>query len=224
MGAEYNAAFGLCYPTNIHRSLAGGIAIPAADAILLLLMLVGLLLRAHGNKVGIWRVLYNQCIIWMVVAAVAEIPPLVFLILNLNVAWNTMFPEVAVAIMSICAARMYRSLCKQGSLTEYEHAPSDPPYPARGLPFPNCYRRSAHDSLHFSTGAGMMSQSERITTEPFVFVEAEQVQADYDYVPTTASISTVTVPAKTKSRYEPVHAGYQLSWNRPVDPSLRFYE
>jgi hypothetical protein len=40
--------------------MAGAFAIPTADAILLLLMFAGLLLRAHGNKVGIWRVLYNQ--------------------------------------------------------------------------------------------------------------------------------------------------------------------
>jgi hypothetical protein len=33
---------------------------PAADAILLVLMFVGLLRRAHGCKVGIWNVLYKQ--------------------------------------------------------------------------------------------------------------------------------------------------------------------
>jgi len=145
-----------------------------------------------------------------------------------------MFPEVAVAIMSICAARMYRSLCKQGSLTEY--APSDPPYPAGGLPFPYCYPRSAHDSsvhssLHFRTGAGMTSLSERITAEPFVFIETEQVQAEYEYIPgaaATASNPTLavrqSVPVRTKSRDAPVHAGYRLSWHAPIDPSLRFHE
>ena len=62
LGAVYDPVFDVCLPTNVHRGMAGAIAIPAADAILFLLMLVGLLLRAHGNKVGIWRVLYNQVI------------------------------------------------------------------------------------------------------------------------------------------------------------------
>jgi len=121
VGAEYDPALDVCFPTHTDTSLVGAIAIPAADAILFLLMLAGLLLRAQGTKFGIWRVLYNQCIIWMVVAAVAEIPPMVFLILDLNGAWNLMFPGVAAAILSICATRMYRALCEQGSLTEYTY-------------------------------------------------------------------------------------------------------
>lgn len=56
----YNSVFDACVPLNTHSSLAGTIAIPAADTILFMLMLVGLLRRTHGNKVGIWRVLYNQ--------------------------------------------------------------------------------------------------------------------------------------------------------------------
>ena len=59
----YDPVFDVCLPTNVHRAMGAAIAIPAADAILFLLMLVGLLLRAHGNKVGIWRVLYNQVIL-----------------------------------------------------------------------------------------------------------------------------------------------------------------
>ena len=136
---------------------------------------------------------------------------------------------------SICAARMYRALCEQGSLTEY--APyvqrksnlsiltfpprSDSPYPEGGLPFPNCSRRSVRSPLHFRTGAGTTTLSDRMAVEPFVFVEAEQVQADYyEYVPANASNSTLALPAKTRSRDTP----YRLSWHPPADTSLPFYE
>jgi hypothetical protein len=227
IGAAYDPIFEVCFPLNTHSSMESAIAIPAADTILLVLMFVGLLRRAHGCKVGIWSVLYKQCVIWMIVAALVEIPPLVFIILDLNDAWNSMFPAVAVAILSICAARMYRSLCEQGSLTEY--TPSDPPQ----LPFPNRHHREltgiGNSPLHFRTRTTSGETfEERMETEPFVFVptaaELRQQQAvgAECVFGAASSNATIAVPPRTKSR--DVHAGYRLSWHRPVDPTARSFE
>jgi len=204
IGATYNSLFEVCLALKTHSGLIGAAAILAADTILLMIMLIGLLRRAHGSSFGIWRLLYKQCIIWMIVAAVVEIPPLVFLILNFNDAWNSMFPSVSTTILSICAARMYRSLCREGSLTEYS---SDPPqYPA-GLPLSNYHRRQAHSALHFRTN-GTVTLSDRMTVEPFVFIPAEQTQVEF--VP-GASNTTLAVPAHTKSKSKV----YRMSWHRP---------
>jgi len=221
IGAVYNPEFDVCLIVNSHSGMVSVVAIPVADTILLSMMFVGLLRREHGCKTGLWQVLYRQCIIWMIVAAIAEIPPMVFLILNLNAAWNEMFPQVAGAILSICASRMYRSLCKQGTLTEYS---PDPPYPP-GLPLPNSYRRDAHgvpSTLHFRS-TGTLEDHHDMTIEPFVFVPTaeEMIQVDlndHDAVSNT----TLAVPPKAKSRNVP--AGYRLSWHRPVDASMPVLE
>ncbi|KAN0130502.1 hypothetical protein V8E53_011588 [Lactarius tabidus] len=243
VGAQYDPISEVCFPLHTHNLMASGISVPAADTILLLLMFVGLLRRAHGCKVGIWSVLYKQCIMWMIVAALVEIPSLVFIILNLNDAWNAMFPTAAVAILSIFAARMYRSLCEQGSLTEYSPYAShiqftctavphfslrpDPPQ----LPFPNRHRSEVHgiDSspLHFRARTASATPSERMEIEPFVFVptaaELVQQQAPADCVTGAAASNMVpTVPAKTRSR--DAHAEYRLSWHLPVDPIALSFE
>ncbi|KAN0132446.1 hypothetical protein V8E53_009872 [Lactarius tabidus] len=225
VGAQYDPISEVCFPLHTHNLMASGISVPAADTILLVLMFVGLLRRAHGCKVGIWSVLYKQCIMWMIVAALVEIPSLVFIILNLNDAWNAMFPTAAVAILSIFAARMYRSLCEQGSLTEY--SPPDPPQ----LPFPNRHRSEVHgiDSspLHFRTRTASATPSERMEIEPFVFAptaaELVQPKASADSVSGAASSNMApTVPAKTRSR--DAHAEYRLSWHLPVDPIALSFE
>ncbi|KAH8984002.1 hypothetical protein EDB86DRAFT_169820 [Lactarius hatsudake] len=206
--STYNSAFKACLVLNTDSGLVGAGAILAADIILLMIMLIGLLRHAHGSSIGIWNLLYKQCIIWIILAAVVEIPPLVFYILDLNDAWNQMFSSGAVAFLSVCAARMYRSLSKHGSLTEYS---SDPPQFSAGLPLSNYRRREAHDvhnTIHFRT-TGTATQSDRVATEPFMFVPAEQIHLES--VP-GASNTTLVVPVKTKSKDIPV---YRLSWHRP---------
>ncbi|KAI9456858.1 hypothetical protein BJY52DRAFT_1275042 [Lactarius psammicola] len=143
----------------------------------------------------------------MILAPIAEIPPVVFLILDLNDPWNQMFSSAAITILSICAARMYRSLSKYGSLTEYS---SDSPQFSGGLPVSNYQRGEAHgvySTIHFTT----VTQSDRILAEPFdsEFVPEEQIQLEF--APGTSS-TTLAEPAKTKSGDTP---GYQTSWLRP---------
>ncbi|KAI9439562.1 hypothetical protein H4582DRAFT_1536120 [Lactarius indigo] len=206
--STYDSTFEACLVLKTDSGLVGAAAILAADILLLMIMLIGLLRLAHGSSVGIWGLLYKQCIIWIILAAVVEIPPLVFYILDLNDAWNQMFSSGAVAFLSVCAARMYRSLSKHGSLTEYS---SDPPQFPAVLPLSNYRGRethSSHSTIHFRT-AGTAMQSDRMATEPFMFVPAEQIQLESVH---GASNTTLVAPPKTKSKDIPI---YRLSWHRP---------
>jgi len=62
------------------------VAMAITDIALLLIMLVGLFrLRHPGNDMfGLAQVLWRQAVIWLVLALVAEVTPVVFIILNLN--------------------------------------------------------------------------------------------------------------------------------------------
>ncbi|KAF8496189.1 hypothetical protein F5888DRAFT_414485 [Russula emetica] len=90
------------------------------DVVLLLIMVVGLLrLRiGEGGAFGVGRVLWNQSLIWLFLATIAEVPPTVFMILNLNDAMNIMFQCPNMVITTIAATRMYRSLMNRGT-TEF---------------------------------------------------------------------------------------------------------
>jgi hypothetical protein len=82
------------------------------DIALLLIMLIGLLrLGFHEPGVyGLGRLLWRQGIVWLFIATIAEIPPVVFISLNLNDPLDYMFSFPAMVIMTIAATRIYRSL------------------------------------------------------------------------------------------------------------------
>ncbi|KAI9439563.1 hypothetical protein H4582DRAFT_1536206 [Lactarius indigo] len=193
---KYDPDLKTCVFLKTHNMISAAVTILAVDLMLLAIMLMGLLRHAHRSSTGIWYLLYKQCIVWMVLAAVAEIPPVVFLILNLNDAWNQMLFGVGITMMSIGAARMYRSLSKHGSLTEYS---SDPPQFSAGLPLSNFQRREAHDvhsKIRFRA-ASTVTQPNGTMPEPVVFIQAERIQ--FESVP-DASSSVLAVPAETKSK------------------------
>jgi len=83
-----------------------------ADIILLLIVLIGLLRlrRDGGGRFALGRLLWNQGVLWLFLATVAEVPPTVLIALNLNDPLNLMFQLPAMIMLSICATRMYRSL------------------------------------------------------------------------------------------------------------------
>ncbi|KAI0248119.1 hypothetical protein BJV78DRAFT_1239135 [Lactifluus subvellereus] len=47
-------------------------------------MLIGLLRYAHRSSTGIWYLLYQQCIIWIALTCVAEVPIVVGVFLSLG--------------------------------------------------------------------------------------------------------------------------------------------
>ncbi|KAH9999660.1 hypothetical protein BJV74DRAFT_165734 [Russula compacta] len=81
------------------------------DLVLLVLMLTGVLRwKGGGEKGSIWWLLYTQGLAWVVIFTLAEVPPVVFIVLNLNYAMNRMFLIPAVVVMSIGASRIYLEL------------------------------------------------------------------------------------------------------------------
>ncbi|KAH9062367.1 hypothetical protein EDB87DRAFT_1682029 [Lactarius vividus] len=204
--ASYDPILQTCITLKTHRGLTNAIAVLVVDIVLLTAMLIGLLRHAHRSSTGIWYLLYQQCIIWIALAGIAEIPPVVFLILNLNDPWNEMFTGVAITILSIGAARMYRALSKRGSLTEYS---SEPPRASSGLPFSTFQARDPYNvrsPMHFAP-AGTMSRSEGTTTDTPVFVPTDEIQVEF--VP-GASGASLAVPPKTQSKDAVTYQTVQL--------------
>ncbi|KAI0319100.1 hypothetical protein OF83DRAFT_1112181 [Amylostereum chailletii] len=73
-------------------------------------MFTGLLRHREARNFGVCRFLWNQGLIWIAAAVVAEIAPVVFLGLDLNDAFNLMFQPSEMIILSIAATSMYRGL------------------------------------------------------------------------------------------------------------------
>ncbi|KAH9048280.1 hypothetical protein EDB84DRAFT_1557074 [Lactarius hengduanensis] len=81
------------------------------DLILLVLMLAGLKRWKNAPKsCGIWRLLRTQGLIWVMIVTLAELPPTVFIFLNLKDPMNTIFQNFALTIVPLGAARLYRGL------------------------------------------------------------------------------------------------------------------
>ncbi|KAH9062472.1 hypothetical protein EDB87DRAFT_305303 [Lactarius vividus] len=83
----------------------------STDLILLILMLTGLKRWKDAPKsCGVWRLLRTQGLIWVLIVTLAEVPPTVFILLNLNDAMNMIFQGFALIISPLGAARLYREL------------------------------------------------------------------------------------------------------------------
>ncbi|KAI0250082.1 hypothetical protein BJV78DRAFT_619955 [Lactifluus subvellereus] len=173
----YNPNQGTCVILGIQKSLSAAFAVLVADTVLLMSMLIGLLRHAHRSSTGIWYLLCQQCIIWLALTNIAEVPVVVFLSLNLNDAWNEMFVHVEIAILSLGAARLYRSLCQHGSLTE--HMTPELPHFSPGSPISNAQSRpgNVHSSIYFV--AATQSNSTGSTSEASAFTPKDPVQLKF---------------------------------------------
>jgi len=82
------------------------------DIVLLVTMLVGLLrVRSSGvGTFGLTKLLWKQGVIWLLIAIAAEVPPVVFIALNLNAPFSTMFQVPSWITMAIAASRIHRAL------------------------------------------------------------------------------------------------------------------
>ncbi|KAH9967683.1 hypothetical protein BJV74DRAFT_277454 [Russula compacta] len=103
---------GGCATLNILTTKPTMISVFVTDFILLLIMLIGLIrLRLHGGTLlGLGRLLWKQGIIWLLLATVAEVPPALFIILDLNEPLDVMFMIPSLITMAIASTRMYRTL------------------------------------------------------------------------------------------------------------------
>ncbi|KAH9992062.1 hypothetical protein BJV77DRAFT_1004422 [Russula vinacea] len=102
-----------CIVPNTEANKPNIIVTLITDFVLLLVMLIGLfrLLRGSGSF-ALGYLLWKQGVIWLLIATIAEVPPTVFIILNLNgiVDFILMFQLPSLITMSIAATRMYRTL------------------------------------------------------------------------------------------------------------------
>jgi len=89
--------------TNVTATLA-------VDFFLLVSMLAGLLRYKEARRFGLWKFLWNQGLIWLMLAAFTEIPAVVFFRLNLNSVMNLVFYTPELVILTTAATWMYRAL------------------------------------------------------------------------------------------------------------------
>lgn len=101
-----------CTLLNLETNKPAVISTLATDVVLLLVMVIGLF-RMHLEVESVFalgRILWNQGLIWLIVATLAAVPPTVFMCLNLNLPLNYMFQAPNMIVMAIAATRMYRSV------------------------------------------------------------------------------------------------------------------
>ncbi|KAI0045341.1 hypothetical protein FA95DRAFT_1561225 [Auriscalpium vulgare] len=130
----YDPLAGVCMPINTVNNLANGIGIAVSDIVLLIVMLVGIMRHRPQEKLkllgprNLFTLLWHQRLMWLALAALAEIPAVVLLALNLNDALNVMCQSTMSAILTVGATRMYRSLSSYRPFTEFHLTdPSDGP-------------------------------------------------------------------------------------------------
>ncbi|KAH9966373.1 hypothetical protein BGW80DRAFT_735714 [Lactifluus volemus] len=85
--ATYDPTVETCNLLDFRKILVNVVCILVVDVVLLMTMLIGLLRYSHRNSTGLWHLLYQQCIIWLFLAAIADVPLLVFISLSLNGAY-----------------------------------------------------------------------------------------------------------------------------------------
>ncbi|KAI0060419.1 hypothetical protein BV25DRAFT_1839697 [Artomyces pyxidatus] len=134
-----DSSMGTCVNTDVDRALPNAIGILVSDLVLLCVMLAGILRSKDMRMFGIRKLLFyqtdsavNGCaavnglwrlaamaltgrwvaqgVSWLAVAAIAEIPTIVFIPLNLN--------DVSACRTTVGATRMYRGLMLYGSATD----------------------------------------------------------------------------------------------------------
>jgi len=110
--ASWDPSLKICTVIGTERNELNIIVTLITDIVLLSTVLVGLLRvrQDGGGRFGIGLLLWNQGVLWLFLATFAEVPPMVFIILNLNDPLNLMFQFPAMMILSIAATRMYRGL------------------------------------------------------------------------------------------------------------------
>ncbi|OCH89497.1 hypothetical protein OBBRIDRAFT_794180 [Obba rivulosa] len=80
----------------------------ATDVTLLAIMLVGLIRQRIPGS--LYQLLFNQGVLWTVIATLCYVPLVVLSCLNLNDAMNLMAPILSYITLVICATRMHRGL------------------------------------------------------------------------------------------------------------------
>jgi len=103
----------ICSIPGMQSNIPTVISVLVTDIVLLLIMLIGLLRLRHrdgGQMFDLGQLLLKQGLIWLLLATAVEIPPTIFLFLDLNDPLNDILLIPALITISIATTRMYRSL------------------------------------------------------------------------------------------------------------------
>ncbi|VDB92277.1 unnamed protein product [Peniophora sp. CBMAI 1063] len=106
--AEWSPALKSCTITDTYRYKWGLLVNLVVEIILLGIMFTGVLSKRNGT--GLWRVLFVQGIVWMLVAVFSKLPSVILSFLNIDDGWNLMFQFPHLVIIIIVATRVYRGL------------------------------------------------------------------------------------------------------------------
>ncbi|KAF8491229.1 hypothetical protein F5888DRAFT_1866334 [Russula emetica] len=111
MRASWDPILQECMVLNTEKDKFHAISILISDIVLLLIVFIGLLrLHDSGGTFALGRLLWKQGVLWLLIATVAEVPPMVLIVLNLNASLNLMSQLPGVIAMAIAATRIYRNL------------------------------------------------------------------------------------------------------------------
>ncbi|KAF8496148.1 hypothetical protein F5888DRAFT_1705862 [Russula emetica] len=115
--AVWVPAMETCMFTRTRSSLLPNCFLLATEMFFIVLMATGIYKHNPGPRA--FKVMYREGLLWLVVATLVEIVPIVFLILNLNDIMNAMYIAPSVLCTSIGATRMYRTLSDRQSGNMY---------------------------------------------------------------------------------------------------------
>ncbi|VDB84998.1 unnamed protein product [Peniophora sp. CBMAI 1063] len=112
--STYEPAFSLCSTEHANHSLPNLLSLLICDVVVLTCLLTGLRRwhdpRKKWGAFRLWTILWNQGVIYLVLASATEVPAVVFLLLRLNSVMNSMFTTPLVVILVVATTRFYRSL------------------------------------------------------------------------------------------------------------------
>ncbi|KZV60097.1 hypothetical protein PENSPDRAFT_694569 [Peniophora sp. CONT] len=107
---SYDSAIHYCALKGVHMGLAPSMALFVGDCVTLALLLVGLVHWRDARQFRMWQILWAQGIIYLVIAALIEIPSVVLLIKNIDPTLDAIFFTPEVVFLPVCATRMFRFL------------------------------------------------------------------------------------------------------------------
>jgi len=113
VSAVHDATIGACSYADSSSASINVILLFTFDTFFLLCTIVGLIRNySTASRYSLWRFLWNQGVIWIAIATVAELPTIILTKLNINPVLSEFFFTSQIAILAAGATRMYRSLSK----------------------------------------------------------------------------------------------------------------
>ncbi|VDB84773.1 unnamed protein product [Peniophora sp. CBMAI 1063] len=127
ISSVYDPSIRQCTLDDVIEDRPVSVAVFITDFTLLAFILIGLQ-RSWRDARGfpLWYTLWNQGLLYFLLAITMEVPLVVFLMLNLNEVMNTLFIIPSVAMLVVGATRFHRELTKHSSGVTVYNVPALP--------------------------------------------------------------------------------------------------